>query len=103
MTTFDDRENAFEAKFTHDEALRFKAESRAVKILAQWAASLLGKSAPEAEAYAATLITADFEEAGKDDLVRKLVSDLAGKADEAAIRTRLGEALTEAKQSLFSK
>ncbi|MFT3689555.1 DUF1476 domain-containing protein [Paenirhodobacter sp.] len=97
MTTFDDRENAFENKFAHDANLRFKAESRAVKAMAQWAASLLGKPA---EDYAAELIAADFKQSGKEDLVEKLVSDLEGKADEATIRTRLTTALNVAAREI---
>lgn len=100
MTTFDDREHAYEAKFAHDADLRFKAEARAVKIVAQWAAGLLGKAGPAAEEYTATLIAADFEEAGQDDLVRKLVADLGDKADEATIRAQLSAALTEAVNQL---
>lgn len=100
MTTFDDRENAYEAKFAHDADLRFKAEARAVKIAAQWAAGLLGKAGPAAEEYTAELIAADFEEAGKDDVVRKLVADLAGKADEAEIRAQLSQAMAEAVRQL---
>jgi len=100
MTTFDDREHAYEAKFAHDADLRFKAEARSVKLLAQWAAGLLGKSGADAEAYTAALIAADFEEAGKDDVVRKLVADLAGKADEAAIRAQLQVSLVTAMKQL---
>ncbi|SOC12518.1 DUF1476 domain-containing protein [Rhodobacter maris] len=93
MTTFDDREHAFEAKFAHDADLRFKVEARSVKILAQWAAELLGKTGAEAEAYTAALIAADFEEAGQEDVIRKLINDLAGLADEGAIRARVREAM----------
>lgn len=93
MTTFNDRENAFENKFAHDAELRFKAEARAVKSLAPWAAGLLGKPV---DSYTAELIAADFKEAGQEDLVAKLVADLAGKADEATIRARLNTALSEA-------
>lgn len=103
MTTFDDREHAYEAKFAHDADLRFKAEARAVKIVAQWAAGLLGKAGPAAEEYTAALIAADFEEAGKDDLVRKLVADLGDKADEATIRAQYGAALAEAVSQLTGK
>ncbi len=97
MTTFDDRENAYENKFAHDADLRFKAESRAVKALAQWAAGLLGKPV---EDYTAELIAADFKASGKEDLVEKLVADLEGKADEATIRTRLTTALNAAVQEI---
>ncbi|MFD2173464.1 DUF1476 domain-containing protein [Rhodobacter lacus] len=93
MTTFDDREHAFEAKFAHDADLRFKVEARSVKILAQWAAELLGKTGAEAEAYTAALIAADFEEAGQEDVIRKLIIDLAGVADEEKIRARVREAM----------
>ncbi|WP_444464938.1 DUF1476 domain-containing protein [Rhodobacter capsulatus] len=98
MTTFDDREHAYEAKFAHDADLRFKAEARSVKILAQWAAGLLGKA--DTEAYVAEVLAADFEEPGKDDVVRKLVADLAGKADEATIRAEMQKAMAEAMKQL---
>lgn len=93
MTTFDDRENAFENKFAHDAETRFKVQARAVKYMAQWAAALLGRSA---DAYTAELIAADFRRDGQEDVVEKLVADLAGHADEAAIRTRLAQALQQA-------
>lgn len=100
MTTFDDRELAYENKFAHDANLRFRAEARAVKIVAAWAAGLLGKAGPAAEEYAADLIAADFEEAGKDDVIRKLAEDLAGKADEATIRAKFATAMAEAVRQL---
>ncbi|MBZ4021656.1 aldolase [Rhodobacter sp. TJ_12] len=100
MTTFDDREHAFEAKFAHDADLRFKVEARSVKIMGHWAAELLGKTGEAEEAYVSALIAADFEEAGQEDVVRKLVGDLAGVADEAKIRARLGEALREAMKQI---
>lgn len=78
MTNFDEREKAFENKFAHDEALRFKATARRNKLLGLWAAEKLGKSGPEAEAYAKSVVVADLEEAGDEDVVRKLVADLAG-------------------------
>jgi len=100
MTTFDDREHAYENKFAHDANLRFRAEARAVKSIAQWAAELLGKTGPEADDYAAMLIAVDFEEAGQDDVVRKLSADLAGKADEETIRSKLSAELALAKREL---
>lgn len=89
MTTFNDRETAFENKFVHDADLRFRAEARAVKTIAQWAAALLGRPV---DAYAADLIAADFKEAGQEDVVAKLIIDLAGHVDEATIRARFAEA-----------
>ena len=96
MTTFDDREHAFEAKFAHDAELRFKVEARSVKLIAHWAAGLLGKTGAEAEGYTAELIAADFQEPGQDDVVRKLVGDLTGLADEETIRAELRAANAEA-------
>ncbi|MBT2132175.1 DUF1476 domain-containing protein [Aliiroseovarius lamellibrachiae] len=99
MTTFDDRENAFEAKFAHDEEMIFKANARANKKLGLWAAEKLGKTGDEAEAYAKEVIVADFEEAGHDDVVRKVVGDLNDvTADE--IRAKRAELLAVAKAEM---
>lgn len=103
MSTFDDREAAFEAKFAHDEEMKFKAEARANKKLGLWAAELLSKSGSEAEAYAKTVIAADFEEAGHDDVIRKVVGDLGDKADEQTIRAKRREALAEAKEEMATE
>ncbi|MBE1293150.1 MAG: DUF1476 domain-containing protein [Shimia sp.] len=103
MSTFDDREAAFEAKFAHDEEMKFKAEARANKKLGLWAAELLGKSGADAEAYAKTVIAADFEEAGHDDVIRKVVGDLGDKADEQTIRAKRREALAEAKEEMATE
>jgi hypothetical protein len=93
-TTFDKREDGFEKKFAHDEELRFKATARRNKLLGLWAAGVLGKSGAEAEAYAKEVVIADFEEAGDNDVVRKLVKDLAGKGiSEAEIRAQMSELL----------
>ncbi|MDQ7079124.1 MAG: DUF1476 domain-containing protein [Paracoccaceae bacterium] len=100
MTTFDERENAFEAKFAHDEEMQFKARARANKMAGLWAAELLGKTGDEAEAYAVEVVKSDFEEAGIDDVVRKLAGDLGDKADEATIRAKLNEYLARAKEEL---
>ena len=78
MTTFDDRKDAFEKKFAHDEELRFKAMARRNKLLGLWAADRLGKSGAEAETYAKSVVMADFEEAGDDDVLRKVRADLEG-------------------------
>lgn len=103
MSTFDDREAAFEAKFAHDEEMKFKAEARANKKLGIWAAELLGKSGADSEAYAKTVIAADFEEAGHDDVIRKVVGDLGDKADEQTIRAKRREALAEAKEEMATE
>lgn len=103
MTTFDDRENAFENKFVHDAELQFKAEARRNKLLGLWAAELLGKSGADAEAYAKEVVTADFEEAGDEDVYRKVAGDLGGRADETTIRTRMVELLAVAKEQVMKE
>ena len=75
MTTFDKREDAFEKKFAHDAELRFKAESRRNKLLGAWAAGLLGKRGADADAYVRSVIEADIEQAGAEDVFRKIRHD----------------------------
>jgi|Transcript_14993 hypothetical protein len=103
MTTFDDREQAFEAKFAHDEEMKFKAEARANKLLGLWAAELMGKSGDDAEEYAKTVVIADFEEAGHEDVVRKVTADLEGKITSDEIRAKLAEKLLEAKEQIVNE
>jgi hypothetical protein len=103
MTTFDDRENAFENKFAHDEEMKFKAEARCNKMLGLWAAELMGKSGDEAAEYAKTVIIADFEEAGHEDVVRKVAADLEGKADADTIRAKRAELLAVAQEQLMTE
>ncbi len=103
MTTFDDRENAFESKFAHDAQMQFKAEARRNRLLGLWAAELLGKSGDEAAAYAREVVAADFEEAGHEDVVRKLRADLGERATEDEIRRKLAEMSVLAKQQLMNE
>lgn len=91
MTTFDDRERAYETKFAHDANLRFKAEARRNRLLGEWAAGLLGKQGDDARAYAMSVVTSDFAEPGEDDVYRKVAGDLDGKAGESEIRTKMAE------------
>ena len=100
MTTFQDRERAFENKYAHDQEMVFKAVARRNKKLGLWAAGLLGKTGADIEAYAMEVIRADFEEAGHEDVVRKLLADLADVADEATIRAKMADLLIEAKAEL---
>jgi hypothetical protein len=95
-TSFDKRKEGFEKQFAHDEELRFKAYARRNKLLGLWAAGLLGKTGADAEAYAKEVVLADFEEAGDNDVVRKVVKDLAGKADESEIRAQMDALLAQA-------
>ena len=103
MTTFDDRENAFEAKFAHDSEMQFRAEARRNKLVGLWAAELMGKSGDAAAAYAMEVVSADFEEAGDEDVVRKVVADLAGKASADQIRAKMRELMPVAKAQLLSE
>jgi hypothetical protein len=103
MTTFDDRENAFEAKFAHDSEMQFRAEARRNKLLGLWAAALMGKPEDAAASYAMEVVSADFEEAGDEDVVRKVVADLAGKASADEVRAKMKELLPIAKAQLLSE
>ena len=79
MTTFDKREEGFEKKFAHDQDLLFKANARRNKMLGLWAAEKMGLSGPDADAYAKEVVVADFEEAGDDDVLRKVRKDFDAK------------------------
>ena len=99
MASMEDRERGFEAKFAHDEDLKFRAYARRNKLLGLWVADLLGKSGDDAEAYAKEVIAADFEEAGDEDVFRKVRGDLdaAGVAlSDEQVRTRMIDLLAEA-------
>ncbi|MDG1282122.1 MAG: DUF1476 domain-containing protein [Pseudorhodobacter sp.] len=102
MSTFDDREHAFEAKFAHDAEMQFKAEARRNKLAGLWAAELLGKSGQDAADYAITVVQADFEEAGSEDVVRKLAADLGDKSSADAIRAKLADLMIVAKTQLMN-
>lgn len=103
MSTFDDRENAFENKYAHDEEMKFKAAARANKLLGLWAAELLGKSGDDAAAYAKDVIKADFEEAGHEDVVRKVAGDLGNQADADTVRAKLAELSAVAKEQVMNE
>ena len=91
MATFEERENAFENKYAHDAEMKFKAEARRNKLLGLWAADVMGMSGDDADNYAKEVVKADFEEAGDEDVYRKLAGDLGDKADEATIRAKMKE------------
>lgn len=99
MTTFDDREKSFEKKFALDQDLKFRAESRRNKKLAEWAADKLGVTGGAVEEYVKAVRKADLAEKGDEDVVRKVKQDFADKGvaiDEAEIRAKLGEFLAQA-------
>jgi hypothetical protein len=104
MTSFDDRETAFENKFARDEEMAFRISARRNKLLGQWAASKMGLTAEETDSYAKSVVQADFEEAGDEDVIRKLLGDLtqAGVAtDDDEVRTMLAAKAVEARRQLM--
>lgn len=103
MTTFDDRENAFENKYAHDEEMKFKAEMRRNKLLGLWAAELMGKTGDDANTYAIEVVKSDFEEAGHEDVVRKVAGDLGDLADADTIRSKMDELLRIAKDQVMKE
>lgn len=103
MNTFKDRETAFEAKFAHDADMQFKANARGHKLLGLWAAELLGKSGDDAQNYAKSVVISDMEEAGHEDVYRKVSADLGDKADEATLRAKMAETMAQAKHQILEE
>ncbi len=106
MTTFDEREAAFEKKYAHDAEMRFKAEARRNRLFGLWAAEKMGISGDAAQAYAKSVVVEDLKEAGDQDVLRKVAADLAGKGitlSEAELRKKMGELLAEAKGQVLSE
>jgi hypothetical protein len=104
MTTFDDRERAFETKFAHDEEMRFRIIARRNRLLGAWAARQMGLSEAEAESYAKDVVRADFEEAGDHDVVRKVLGDLTAagiECDEAGVSEALRNKEIEARRQII--
>ena len=98
---FEKRQKGFESKWAHDEELRFKAMARRNKMLGLWAAGVLGKSGADAEAYAKEVVLADFEEAGDNDVLRKVSKDLQPKGvTEQQVRAQMTELLTQAVEQI---
>ena len=103
MTTFDERERAYESKFVHDAELRFKAEARRNRLLGEWAAGLLGKTGDEAKSFAMAVVASDVHEPGEEDIYRKLAADLGDKAGESEIRTKMAEMWDLARQQIIDE
>ena len=106
MTDFRDRERGEEAKFSMDAQTAFRIAARRNRLLGHWAAEKMGLSPEETEAYAKAVIQADFEEAGDEDVIRKVLGDLTGAGvdvDEAGVRAALEEKNVEAKRQLMSE
>ncbi len=103
MTTFDERKDAYENKFAHDAELKFRAEARRNRLLGRWAAEILGKTAAEADAYALSIVQADLQEAGDQDVFRKVRADFdaAGIAKtDQEIRDQMARLLVTAAEQI---
>ena len=106
MSGINDREKGFENKFAHDQEIEFKANARRCKLLGLWAAEKMGMDGQEAEAYAKTVVVADFEEAGDDDVFRKLRGDLDAKGVELSdhlLRKQMDDLLITAREQIQSE
>ena len=106
MTTFDKREEGFEKKFAHDEELKFKAYARRNKLLGLWAAEHMGLSAEHAKEYAAEVVASDFEEAGDEDVFRKVSADLKAKGASVSddmLRKKMAELTATAREQILSE
>ncbi len=106
MTDFKDRESAFESKFARDEEMQFRVPARRNRLLGQWAAEKMGLTSEETDAYAKEVVAADFEEAGDEDVIRKLLGDLTSagvEMDDAGIRTALSEKMVEARRQFIEE
>jgi hypothetical protein len=106
MTTFNDRERAEEAHFALDEEMLFRVTARRNKLLGQWAAERMKLSAAETDAYAKSVVQADFEEAGDEDVIRKVLGDLTSagvETDEAEVRAALDAKAVEARRMLMGE
>lgn len=104
MTQFDDRERAFEAKYAHDQELQFKITARRNRLLGEWAADRMGLTPEERDAYAKSVVQADFEEVGDEDVIRKLTGDLmAAKVEvtDAELRAALEAKTVEARRQFI--
>lgn len=106
MSAFEDREKAFETKFAKDQELAFRVSARRNRLLGEWAAALMGLTSEETDAYAKAVVQADFEEAGDEDVVRKLLGDLVSAGvdtDEGRIRQALDDKAVEARRQFMQE
>ncbi|MGD8326664.1 MAG: DUF1476 domain-containing protein [Sphingomonadales bacterium] len=106
MTTFDNREKGFENAFAHDDQLRFKAEMRRDRLIAEWAAELFGLSGEDAEAYVKEVVRADLQEVGDDDVFRKVKADFIARGVEISdhrLHKAMDEKLIEARRQIMQE
>ena len=106
MSQFDDRERAYEAKFAHDEEMNFRIVARRNRLVGEWAARKMDLSEEETSSYAKDVVRSDFESAGDDDVIRKVLGDLTSagiETDEAEIREALGHKMVEARRQIIQE
>lgn len=106
MSQFDDRERAYEAKFAHDEEMNFRIVARRNRLVGEWAARKMGLSEEETSTYAKDVVRSDFESAGDDDVIRKVLGDLTSAgvdSDETEIREALGHKMIEARRQIIQE
>ena len=106
MTNFDDRERAEEAKFAADSELEFRIHARRNRLVGVWAAERMGLTPAEADAYAKSVVQADFEDSGDEDVIRKLLGDLISAgvdADEGEVRAAMKAKVVEARRALIGE
>ena len=104
MTTFDEREKAFENMFAHDQEMQFRIQARRNRLLGEWAAARMGLTPEETDAYAKSVVQADFEEAGDEDVIRKLLGDMTQAGIdivEADVRSALEEQQVAARRQFI--
>ena len=104
MTTFDDRERAFENQYAHDQEMQFRIQARRNRLLGEWAAAKMGLTAEETDSYAKAVVQADFEEAGDEDVIRQLVGDMTSAGidiDEPGVRAALEEQAAVARRQFM--
>ena len=106
MTSFKDRERGEEAKFAHDQEMQFRIHARRNRLLGEWAATKMNLSKAESDAYATSVVQADFEESGDEDVIRKLLGDLTSAGvdtSDAELRAMLEEKQIEARRALMGE
>lgn len=106
MSQFDDRERAYEAKFAHDEEMNFRIVARRNRLVGEWAARKMDLSKEETASYAKDVVRSDFESAGDDDVVRKVLGDLTSAGidvEETEIREALGHKMVEARRQIIQE
>ena len=106
MDSFKDREKAFENQFAREEELAFRITARRNRLLGEWAAYKMGRTPEERESYAKSVVQADFEEAGDEDVVRKVLGDMTGAGvdvDDAAVRTAMHDMAVEARRQFMGE